>query len=280
MQLGVGEHGGMLYVAATMSLGKVRVVLHRPSSAENLGAAARVMKNFGFTRLVVVTPPAWEGAPREGGGQTAREDVLSRAARVARHATDLLDRAEFHADLRGALGPATWTCGTSSRAIEGRPHLTPRQLGEEVARRATLGEVAVVFGEERRGLSDAELELCQAVCTIPTSAAYDSMNLAQAVAVVTYELAGAIGPGAGGPRVAEDEVSAGPARHATLEALWGRLTALLAAAGYLNPQNPEQILAEWRRLLTRAEPTQREVELLLAAVKTLERQLTNGRRGG
>ena len=259
----------MLYVAAPMSPLKVRLVLHRPSSAENLGAAARAMKNFGLSRLVVVAPPSWEGPPRSGGAGRAREEILARASRLARRGTDLLDAAELHADLRGALGAATWVCGTSSRAIEGRPRLSPRELAAEVARRSAAGEVAVVFGEERRGLSDAELELCQAVCTIPTHAAYDSMNLAQAVAVVAYELSLA---GAATPAVAPAP-SVEPARLATLEALWARLGALLGAAGYLNPQNPEQILAEWRRLLGRAEPTQREAELLLAGVKALERKV-------
>jgi tRNA/rRNA methyltransferase len=261
-----------------MSLGKVRIVLHRPSSADNLGAAARAMKNFGLSRLVVVVPPAWAGTPRGGGSGTAQADVMARAARLARHASNLLDTAEFHADLRGALGPATWVCGTTSRAVEGRPWLSPRQLGEEMARRGATGEVALVFGEERRGLSDAELELCHAVCTIPTSPDYDSMNLAQAVAVLCYELAcgagagrgGSPGAGAGGAGV---DAPAEPARHATVEALWERLTVLLAATGYLNPQNPEHILADWRRLLSRAAPTQREVELLVAAVRSLERRL-------
>ncbi len=263
----------MLYVAAAMSLGKVSIVLHRPSSAENLGAAARALKNFGLTRLEVVAPPAWGGSPRGGGEGTVQADVLVRASRLARHASDLLETAGFHADLRAALGPATWVCGTTSRTLEGRPRLTPRQLGEEVARRSEAGEVALVFGEEQRGLSDAELTLCQAVCTIPTSPAYDSMNLAQAVAVVCYELACGAGAGGGGAAVVAAEGGAGPARHASVEALWERLTVLLAATGYLNPQNPEHILAEWRRLLARAEPTQREAELLLAAVRSLERRL-------
>jgi tRNA/rRNA methyltransferase len=258
----------MLYVAASMSLGKTRLVLHRPQSAENVGAAARVMKNFGLARLAIVAPPAWEGAPRGGGEGTAREDVFDRAGRLARHAADVLAGAEVHADLPAALAEVTWTCGTSSRAVEGRPRLTPRELAAEVVRRAAHGEVAVVFGEERRGLSDEELELCQAVCTIPTSPAYDSMNLAQAVAVVAYELALAAGAGLPAPPPGPE-----PARHATLEALWARLGALLEGAGYLNPQNPAQILAEWRRLLARAEPTQREVELLLAAVKALQRKV-------
>lgn len=275
----------MLYVAAAMSFEKVRIVLHRPANADNLGAAARVMMNFGLSRLAVVVPPAWAGAPRGGGDGTAQDDVLRRAARLARHATVLLDRAEFHPDLASALGPATWVCGTSSRELPGRPRLSPRQLGEEVARRAPTGELALVFGEEQRGLSDAELELCHAVCTIPTSPDYDSMNLAQAVAVLCYELACG-----GGAEAAAEQPASGlgggvgappsdPARHATVEALWARLQVLLAASGYLNPQNPEQILAEWRRLLTRAEPTQREVELLLAAVRALERTVTAGLTG-
>lgn len=262
----------MLYVAASMSLGKTRLVLHRPQSAENVGAAARVMKNFGLSRLEIVAPPAWEGAPRDGGEGSAREDVFQRAGRLARHAGDVLSGAGLHADLQGALAEVTWACGTSSRAVEGRPRLTPRELAAEVVRRAAHGEVAVVFGEERRGLSDEELTLCQAVCTIPTSPSYDSMNLAQAVAVVSYELALAAGAALAPPPPAEP-----PARHATVEALWSRVSALLASAGYLNPQNPDLILAEWRRLLARAEPTQREVELLLAGAKALERQLA-GRR--
>jgi tRNA/rRNA methyltransferase len=251
-----------------MSLGKVQLVLHRPASAENIGAAARVMKNFGLSRLAIVAPPAWAGAPRSGGEGTAREDVYLRAGRLARHASDVLAAAEVHVDLADALARATWTCGTSSREIAGRPRLAPRELAAEVVRRAAAGDVAVVFGEEQRGLSDEELELCQAVCTIPTSSAYDSMNLAQAVAVVSYELALAAGAGLPAPPPGPE-----PARHATVEALWARLSALLGAAGYLNPQNPELILAEWRRLLGRAEPTQREVELLLAGVKALERKL-------
>ena len=252
-----------------------RLVLHRPQSAENVGAVARIMKNFGFARLSVVEPPAWSGPPRGGGPGTARADVLARARRTARKASELLEAAEFHGDLRGALGGATWVCGTTSRAVAGRPGLDPRALGAEVARRSAAGEVAIVFGEERRGLSDAELSLCQAVCTIPTEAAYDSMNLAQAVAVVTWEIAQAARTGE--PAAAPGERSE-PARHETVEALWDHARALLSAAGFLNPQSPELILAELRRVLARAEPTQREAELLAGAIRALERIVRQ--RGG
>ena len=97
------------------------------------------------------------------------------------------------------------------------------------------------------------------------------MNLAQAVAVVAYELRMA-DPAAALPVSPGEE----PARHATVEALWARASALLGHAGYLNPQNPEHILADLRRLLARAEPTQREVELRVAARRALERVLKLG----
>jgi tRNA/rRNA methyltransferase len=251
-------------------LARVRVILHRPQSAENLGAAARVMKNFGLRDLAVVAPPSWSGPPRGGGPGLAREDVLGRAARTARHAADVLARLSVHESLRAALGPAAWACGTTSRTVEGRPRLSPRELARELWRRSAGGVVAVVFGEERRGLSDAELTLCQAVCSIPTHPDYDSMNLAQAVAVVSYEVALAAGAAAAPPAPAP---GGEPALHATVEALWERARAVLARAGYLNPQNPEHILADLRRLLARADPTQREIELVVAALRAIERQL-------
>ncbi len=257
-----------------MDKGNVTFVLHRPSSAENIGAAARAMKNFGLSRLAIVAPPSWTGLPRRGGTGSAREEVIARARKLARRACDVLEGAAVHPDARTALASATWSCGTTSRILEGRPRLGPGELASEIEARSAKGPVAILFGEERRGLSDKELELCQAVCTIPTSSAYDSMNLAQAVAVLAYEITA--------PQRAQEEPSGGralalqaaePARHATVEVLWDRLSVLCAAAGYLNPQNPEHILADWRRLLARAEPTQREVELLVAAVKAIERKL-------
>lgn len=246
---------------------QVLFVLHRPSSAENIGAVARVLKNFGLERLAIVAPPSWTGPSRSGERMTGGEDVLFRARRTARRAAPLLEGAAVHGSLREALAGVTWACGTSSRAVEGRPSLSPRALAAELARRGASGAAAVVFGEERRGLSDRELALCQAVCAIPTDPGYDSMNLAQAAAVIGYELAlvrGGVPPAAG---------PGDPARHATVEALFDRLRGILAAVGYLNPQNPEAILDEWRRILARADPTQREVELLAAGLRAVERAL-------
>jgi tRNA C32,U32 (ribose-2'-O)-methylase TrmJ len=101
------------------------------------------------------------------------------------------------------------------------------------------------------------------------------MNLAQAVAVVCYEVGAAAGPVPREPPPAPP--GAGPARHATVEALWELARRVLGETGYLNPQSPELILAELRQLLARADPRQREVELLAAALRSVERRLGAGR---
>jgi tRNA/rRNA methyltransferase len=251
-----------------MRLQQVAFVLHHPASAENVGAVARVVANFGLGRLVLVAPPAWDGPARSGEG-TGREDALRRARRTARGAEPLLASAEVHADLRAALAGATWACGTSSRAVSGRASLSPRDLAAEVARRSEGGLVAVVFGQERRGLSDAELRACQAVCAIPARPEHPSLNLAQAAAVVAYELAAAAA--ARPTRALPPET----ARLATVEALFDLLRDLLGGVGFLDPRSPEVILAEWRRLLARAEATQREVETLTAAARALLRRLAS-----
>lgn len=258
-------------------LENVTMVLHRPSSAENIGSVARAMKNFGLSRLRIVAPPSWQGVPRGGGPGTAREHVLARAEKTARHASDLLGKALIYRDLGSALQDMVWSFGTTSRSPRaGGEMRAPRQMAKELIGRSAKGPVAVVFGEERRGLSDRELDLCQAFCTIPTTAAYDSMNLAAAVAVLSYEIALAHADGETRPLSAAPTASsvASPARHQTLEAFWDRLAEVLAKVGYLNPQNPSLILAEWRQLLARAEPSQREVELLVAAIRSIDRRLS------
>ncbi|HTP28056.1 MAG TPA: TrmH family RNA methyltransferase [Anaeromyxobacteraceae bacterium] len=259
-----------------MDLANVTFLLHRPSSGENIGAAARAMKNFGLGHLAIVAPSSWEGLARSGGPARAGDEVLSRARKMARRAGDVLGAAAIHAGLSAALAPVFWACGTSSRAVEGRSPLSPRELAREVAARSDRGKVVIVFGEERNGLSDSDLSLCQATCRIPTCAAYDSMNLAHAVAVLAYEIG--LVASADAPTSPSRDLPE-PARHRTIEVLWSRTAALLGTVGYLNPQNPDHILDDWRKLLTRAEPTQREVELVVAAIRALERACGPGAAG-
>jgi tRNA/rRNA methyltransferase len=183
----------------------LRVVLVRTRNPLNIGAAARAMTNFGFGRLRVVEP--YEAAFRE--------------ARSAVDAEQVLRSAEEFADVTGAVADCTLVVGTA----EGRQRTTEEPLqrleaGVEEIRRHLRGgaRVAVLFGSEKRGLSNQELGPCQRVLRIPTEAEQPSMNLGQAVAVVLYEVIRESAAGSGG------ELQRAPATAGDRE----RLAALLA----------------------------------------------------
>jgi len=154
---------------------RVRIVLVRPRNPLNLLAAARAAANFGFDDVVVVSPyePTWE------------------EARSAPGAGKWLRRARRVASIIEAIEDRNWVLGTSSLS---RRQLPPERVLslDQVATRATKARhrdrVAIVFGSEKRGLGNQELELCHAVIRIPTAPATPSMNLGQAVAVCCYEL--------------------------------------------------------------------------------------------
>jgi tRNA/rRNA methyltransferase len=123
-------------------------------------------------------------------------------------------------------------------------------------------EVAFVFGTERSGLTNADVERCQACCAIPADPQHGSLNLAQAVQVVAYEcrlalLEAALAPFVGNPFEAEP-----PASVETTEGMLDHLERALVALGYLDPADPRRLLARLRRLLTRAQPTASEVDIL------------------
>jgi TrmH family RNA methyltransferase len=225
---------------------RVDVVLVRPARPANVAAACRAMKNMGLGSLVLV-----ESAP-----------VAEAARSLAYGAWDVLDAARFADSLEEAVGGATLVAATSGRA-EGDPW-TPRDFAREAP--AGQGRVAIVFGPEATGLRRDELDLCPWRIHIPTAPEHSSLNLAQAVMVVAYE----IHLSSAAPAVRPE-----PAPQASFEGAVAALGEALLAVGYLNPQGPGAILAELRRLLARAAPTAREVALL----RGLARQVKWAGRG-
>lgn len=237
------------------SLDQMSIVLHRPRSLDNVGAVARLVKNFGLGRLWLVDPHSYS---------------FDRAHKLAVGAEEVVDQVFVERDLPTALGAFTYSVGTSSRELRGRRSLHPSEVAERLA--AQGGTCALVFGEEKRGLSDDELACCQEVCRIPSAAAQPSLNLAQACAVLAYAVAGAPAPPA--PR-------APAASQAQLWALRARLGEALVPADFVNPQAPERILAELLRPLERAQLTPRELELWSNALRKVALALARGgeRRG-
>lgn len=219
-----------------------RIVLVRPKASENVGAAARAMKNFGCREMVLVAP-------------RCRRD--KRAYALASHADDVLDDAQEVATLVEALYGCTYTLGTSgrSRSDEPTPTLSPT---EGVAMLPAEGG-AIVFGPEDHGLSNQDLDHCQAVLTIPTDA-YASVNLAQAVNILCYVWHAEVK--ASGARVApEREV----ATRDQYERMYAQLRDTMLLIGYTDANRLESIMRMYRGFLDRAELTPDE----LAAVRGL-----------
>ena len=151
-----------------------RLVLLRPRNAENLGAIARAMKNFGLTDWVVVSPnPLLLEAPGLN--------------RLAVKAGDLLESVRRVDSLEEAVADCSWVVGTTMRRIDGRRRLTPRELSGLVNERNDA-RWALVFGDERSGLDNDDLRQCHDLSFIASNDDQPSLNLAQAVMVYAYEL--------------------------------------------------------------------------------------------
>jgi tRNA/rRNA methyltransferase len=240
-----------------MGLGAhLTVVLHQTRSPDNLGAVARVMANFGFSRLILSDPATY---------------AFRGAERLAVKGEQVLDQMAVARDLPEALKDCVYAVGTTSRTqLKGRAALTPEQAVRRLADESARGRVALVMGGEQRGLSDEELAVCADVLVIPTSEVQPSMNLAQASGVLLYLCSreGAQAPVAPAPEPG--------ARMGTVNALSGRMREVLLSAQFLNPQAPEHVLHELEQTLLRARLTQREAELWLTAFKHLERAVKRG----
>lgn len=219
-----------------------RLVLLRPRNADNLGAVARAMKNFGLSDWVVVAPnPGLLEAPG--------------LHRLAVKSGELLESVRRVDTLQEAVADCTWIVGTTTRLVEGRRRLAPRALAEALALRADE-RWALVFGDERHGLRREDLAACHALSTIPASASQPSLNLAQAVVVYAYELGIAHRGGARG--------SPGPtaalADDTALRAVRSALEGALERVGFLRNQGT-RALDDAMQTLIRAQLTRREAGL-------------------
>lgn len=236
---------------------RLRIVLVGTQHPGNIGSAARAMKTMGLARLVLVAP---EKAPNDESHALAAgaDDVLAAAAVFP-------TLAEAVADCRLVLG-----CTARSRRIA-LDELVPREAaGRAIATAAEGGEVAIVFGRERTGLDNDELQLCHAAVHIPANPGYSSLNLAAAVQVLSYELRLALLEAT--PRAATDEGDRDPpASHAQLEGLFGQLADTLDAIDFHKGRTPETAMRKLRRLFLRAQLEEREVRLLRGVLADAQR---------
>ncbi|MGD1968588.1 MAG: RNA methyltransferase [Desulfobacterales bacterium] len=219
----------------------VSVILCRPRYPENIGAAARAMRNMGFDQLIVVDPQNCD---------------LTRILKMATHAAgDVVEQMQVHADLQAALATFNYVVGTTARLGGQRQSVVPaHKLATELAAITEKNRVGLVFGPEDRGLTNEDLRLCHRLVNIPT-AEFSSLNLAQAVMIICYELRRH--RSAQGkpfvPRLAN--------RH-ELDGMYAQLKDVLVKISYIQPDNPDYFMNNIRQFGTRLKLRAKEVSIV------------------
>lgn len=233
----------------------VRVILVGTTHPGNIGGAARAMKNMGLTDLVLVRPQYFP-----------HEDATARAS----GAVDVIEAAQVVDTLDDALHDCTWVAGASARSRTiGWPAMEPRECAARLLGESTAGQAAVVFGPEKSGLTNDDLDRCHALLTIPTDPDFSSLNLAMAVQVISYELRVASMTGhVAAPLAGDVPLATG----ADLEHFYTHLEAVLTTSGFLDPDNPRHLMRRLRRLFLRAAPDQNEINILRGILTSLDPQ--------
>ena len=266
------------------TLKPIRIVLINTSHPGNIGAAARAMKTMGLTRLYLVDPqnyPSVEATTRASG------------------ADDVLANAVICQTLEEALTDCSLVVGTTARerAISA-PSVEPREFAERVIGEAQGegNEIALVFGRERSGMTNEEIDCCQLLVHIPANETYSSLNLGAAVQVLSYEvrmtaLAHARAQGVTNADMPVEGEATGrfatlgeakePPSHSLdrranfqeLESFYGHMEKVLTGLGFLNQTNPILILRRLRCLYDRAAPSVRELNILRGTLSATEKHM-------
>jgi tRNA/rRNA methyltransferase len=241
------------------------VVLVEPQLGENIGAAARVMANFGLSRLRLVNPrQAWPNP---------------KARMMAAGADRVLDAAELYPDLPAAIADCSFVAATTARAHDqAKPVLAPEECVLRIAPRVATGETAaIVFGRERNGLENEEVGLADCIVTFPVNPAFASLNLAQAVALISYEwfklTAGAL------PFAMPEKSRAAPKEQ--LLAFFASLERELERVEFFRPaEKRETMLINLRNIFARMQPTQQDIQTLHGVIMAIAEGRKGPARGG
>ena len=245
-------------------LENLRIVLVGTSHPGNIGAAARAMKTMGLHRLVLVTPEVFP-----------HRDAIAMAA----GAEDLLETAQIFPDVESALADCGLVLGcTARRRSVALPELNPREAATELLAAATQTPVALMFGRERTGLTNEELQRCQMAVHIPADPVYSSLNLAAAVQVLSYEVRVAALSAAPSSATATAEEPA--ATQGEMEGFFGHLDTALGDIEFHKGRAPDIVMQRLRRLFLRAAPDSREIRILRGILTDAQRMARLAREAG
>jgi tRNA/rRNA methyltransferase len=246
-------------------LSRVRIVLSNPSHPGNIGAAARAMKTMGLSRLFLIHPKKFPDP-----------DALARAA----GADDVLQQATLCATLDEALSGVVFAAALSARHRNlGPERLQAREAAPLILEKAgsDTGEacdVALVFGNESAGLSNADVQRCQRTVFIPASPDYSSLNLGAAVQLLCYELRLAAYGGRPPEVTRTVPFSSPPASGDDIERFYTHLERVMARTGFLDPKQPKRLMSKIRRLYGRAALERDEINILRGLLDAVEKHVS------
>ena len=232
------------------NLANLSIVLVRPRNPLNIGAAARAMSNFGALDMRLVTP--YEKAFRE--------------AVSAVGATPLLANAQEFDSVAEAVRDRSLVVGTTAIGNRELQHelVSLEDAGKKIRRRLATGRVAILFGSEKTGLSNRDLSHCHWLLRIPTREEHRSMNLAQSVAVVVYELSRR-----GARPKAQNQLSSAAVDMETLDRVNRALREALDLSGYIHPRSASLAEEKLRRMLLRFDLRAADAEVLLGMLRKI-----------
>lgn len=234
----------------------IRIVLVGTTHPGNIGAVARAMKNMGLEDLALVNPKIFP-----------HEEATARAS----GAVDVLQNATVVESLEEAIKDCVFVAGASARPRSlAWPYMEPRDCAAKFVELREAGPVAAVFGPEKSGLSNADLDHCDTLLTIPTNPDFSSLNIAMSVQVFTYELRMA----AMGGKPAHYEYDAPLATSGELENFFDHLQQVLIDVQFLKPENPRHLMRRLRRMFIRTQVDKNEVGILRGMLAAIDKKKT------
>ena len=230
-------------------LDHVEIILLRPRYPENIGAAARAIRNMGIGQLVVVSPENCD---------------LTRILKMATHvASDVVEEMKVFEDLKDAVAPYQYIVGTTARlGGERKTVFSPPEMAKILVPISRENRIAILFGPEDRGLTNEDIRLCHALVNIPT-AEFSSLNLAQAVMIICYELFKAR------LRSGQKKVPQLAERH-ELEGMYKQLQEILIRVDFIKPDNPDYWMNNMRRFFNRLPLRAKEVRIIRGICRQID----------
>ncbi|BCK63734.1 tRNA (cytidine/uridine-2'-O-)-methyltransferase TrmJ [Aeromonas caviae] len=235
-------------------LDQIRIVLVNTSHTGNMGSAARAMKTMGLSQMVLVDPQA---QPDDN------------AYALAAGASDLLANARIVSTLDEAIADCGLVIGTSARSRTlSWPMLDPREAGEKLVTEGMQHPVALVFGRERTGLTNDELQKCHYHVAIAANPEYSSLNLAMAVQTLCYEVRMYW---LQQEQVGETDMAVDYPSAEQLEGFYQHLEQTLLKTGFIADDHPGQVMSKLRRLFNRARPEAVELNILRGILTSVQK---------